>query len=101
MFEPFFKSKDNLRAQVQAGGNGLGLHICKKIAQSLGGDLTVKSEVGEGSKFTFSFVCEYIKKPKEKDPSLTPQELLKQKAEKFQKQKQSNSSQRELLVIEE
>jgi signal transduction histidine kinase len=29
MFEPFFKSKDNLRAQLQAGGNGLGLNICK------------------------------------------------------------------------
>lgn len=35
----------------QYGGTGLGLSLCKKLAQSLGGRIEVESEVGKGSKF--------------------------------------------------
>lgn len=33
-------------------GSGLGLSICKKIVNQLGGDVLLKSEVGKGSQFT-------------------------------------------------
>ncbi|QDU08214.1 response regulator [Gimesia aquarii] len=33
------------------GGTGLGLTICRQIAEGLGGDLAVESEVGQGSVF--------------------------------------------------
>ncbi len=36
------------------GGTGLGLAITKRIATLLGGDCTVESESGEGSRFTFT-----------------------------------------------
>lgn len=52
-FEPFYKA-DKSRARAQ-GGAGLGLTLCKKIAQLHGGSLHIESEVGKGTRVVYHF----------------------------------------------
>ena len=54
IFDPF----KQVAAGKAEGGTGLGLAICIRIAQLLGGDLTVSSKLGEGSTFDFAIPME-------------------------------------------
>jgi signal transduction histidine kinase len=42
----------------RAGGSGLGLAITKKLIQTMGSDLKVQSQVGQGSVFWFELQCD-------------------------------------------
>jgi len=50
IFEEFRQAEKSTASQY--GGTGLGLAIVKRLANLLGGDIGVESEVGKGSKFT-------------------------------------------------
>ena len=50
LFERFYKSDKARRSE----GTGLGLAIAQNIVNLHGGRISLRSEVGEGSEFTFS-----------------------------------------------
>jgi signal transduction histidine kinase/DNA-binding response OmpR family regulator/HAMP domain-containing protein len=60
------------------GGTGLGLTICKKIADLLQGSISVSSKPGIGSSFTFTIPLNFIEKiEQEGKPRLNVEKLLK------------------------
>lgn len=52
LFRPFSQVQTGLTRQYT--GTGLGLSICKSLVELLGGRISVKSEWGKGSEFTFT-----------------------------------------------
>lgn len=49
LFTDFTRLKEH--EHLNAKGTGLGLSICKNIIEQMGGNITVESEVGVGTKF--------------------------------------------------
>ncbi len=52
LFKPFGQADQTIARKF--GGTGLGLVISRRFSQMMGGDLTMKSEKGKGSRFTVS-----------------------------------------------
>lgn len=50
IFDPFWQVENSAACRV--GGTGLGLSVARKLARLLGGDVTVSSQLGEGTTFT-------------------------------------------------
>jgi len=59
VFEKYYQVKSG--GKTDAGGSGLGLVICKRIVEDIGGRIWVESKPGQGSKFKFTLPT---KKPK-------------------------------------
>ncbi|MEM9776691.1 MAG: ATP-binding protein [Chloroflexota bacterium] len=72
LFEPFEQVDASLTRKY--GGNGLGLAISQNLAHLMGGTLSVETEVGKGSTFTFIILADLVKEP-EAEPE-TPHVLL-------------------------
>jgi signal transduction histidine kinase len=57
LFTPFQQAGDSLIKKQQ--GTGLGLYLCRKLVNLLGGEISVKSEFGKGSEFAFTLPLKY------------------------------------------
>ena len=81
LFSPFEQADGGNTRKY--GGTGLGLILSKRIIEMMGGNIWVISELGNGSKFTFSFKAkkrEELEKPKETDSDRPPDFLKNKKA---------------------
>ena len=62
LFEPFARANDKQTAGIQ--GTGLGMTITRNIVRMMGGDISVESVYGEGSKFTVNVYLKLQNKDK-------------------------------------
>src|SRR5262247_3673743 len=58
LFRPFAQASDQVARRY--GGAGLGLTLAKRIAKAMGGQLTVKSEPGRGSRFRMTVTVDEV-----------------------------------------
>lgn len=56
VFDPFVQAESGTTRSIE--GSGLGLTISRRLARLMGGDLTVRSKVGDGSVFTLCVPAE-------------------------------------------
>jgi signal transduction histidine kinase/DNA-binding response OmpR family regulator len=64
LFQPFSQADSSTTRKY--GGTGLGLVICRKLAELMGGSITLESEEGIGSCFTLKFPAEATEVEEEK-----------------------------------
>ncbi|MBE9236250.1 PAS domain S-box protein [Anabaena aphanizomenioides LEGE 00250] len=72
IFEVFGQSEAGRRSQT---GTGLGLPISRKFVEIMGGQLTVESTLGVGSKFRFDIQAKKVDSPALKDVNSQPSSL--------------------------
>lgn len=66
-FDRIFLIFQRLHPKNEYGGTGIGLALCKKIVESLHGNIWLESEVGKGSIFHFSLPKQAVPRPNSLD----------------------------------
>lgn len=77
IFDPFVQAESGHSRSRE--GSGLGLTISRRLARLMGGDLTVKSELGKGSTFTLWLPADVSGKQVEHAPTIAGQSVAVQR----------------------
>ena len=93
LFKLFGMVRD--RTELNPTGVGLGLTICRKLSEQLGGWISVQSTYGKGSTFTFSILCGIAQnnelQPEESDSSFSKLVFPEERASEFTSHDDSRS----------
>lgn len=73
LFKPFVQTATGLKAKE---GTGLGLPISRKFVQLMGGDITVQSQPGQGSTFSFEIAATTAQEIPVSDIQITPKKPI-------------------------
>ena len=65
--EKMFEKLERIESS-EPGSNRLGLYIARRLAQAMGGDLTLASAPGEGARFTLSLPAEPSRREDQHQP---------------------------------
>ncbi len=76
LFSKFGRLDNSYKAIATTGGTGLGLYITKNLVQLHGGDITVLSQLGKGTTFTFSLKVATEMEKKQKKYIPAPQGVI-------------------------
>jgi signal transduction histidine kinase len=77
IFDPFVQAESGHSRTRE--GSGLGLTISRRLARLMGGDLTVSSELGKGSRFTLWLPSEMSVKALDTTPAIAGQAVTAQR----------------------
>ncbi len=75
IFEPFEREKSSTVSKIT--GTGLGMSIARNLVNLMGGEITLRSKLGEGSEFTVSFELGITEEPAAPEENAAVQENVK------------------------
>jgi signal transduction histidine kinase/CheY-like chemotaxis protein len=98
LFDPFIQEDTSINRRY--GGSGLGLSIAKRLVIAMGGDISIESEVGQGTSVTFTseFTRKEISIAKQQIEDINPQPVENMLAGVHILVAEDNEFNRQLLV---